>query len=130
MIKIKKNTVSGHPIAGLNGTSGRVVNAGTLSIDSLAELCAENNTVTRADTLAVLNALFIECRHALKNGYTVSLGDLGSLQLTIENVLTPDLDNWTVNDNIRRVNIRFTPSMAIKRAVAIGAEGVRVQVIK
>ncbi|MCF0194429.1 MAG: hypothetical protein HUK00_04550 [Bacteroidaceae bacterium] len=130
MIKIKKHTVTGHPIAGLNGTSGRVVNAGTLSLDNLAELCAENNTVTRADTLAVLNSLFIECRHALKNGYTVSLGDLGSLQLTIENILTADLAGWNVNDNIKRIHIRFTPSVAIKQAVALGVEGVRVQVIE
>ncbi|MCF0194984.1 MAG: hypothetical protein HUK00_07405 [Bacteroidaceae bacterium] len=129
MIKIKKHTVTGHPVVSLNGTSGRVVSAGTLTTDNLADLCAESTTVTRADTVAVLDALSTEILNLLKSGYSVSLGDLGSVHLTVESVLTSDLENWNINDNVKAIRVRYTPSPTILRHTSIGTEGVRVQVI-
>lgn len=129
MIKIKKYHYSNTKIPSMNGWSGRVVHTGNLSLDTLAGLCSLNNTVTRADALAVLDALFIECIHALKDGNSVSIGDLGSLHLTVSGPYAETIESWNVKDNIRKINVRYTPSVAIKRAVNLTAEGVNIRVI-
>ncbi|MCF0182909.1 MAG: hypothetical protein HUK00_00210 [Bacteroidaceae bacterium] len=129
MIKIKKIQNNNPKTPQFNGWSGRVINSDSLSLDTVAGLCSLNNTVTRADTIAVLDALFVECIHALKNGNSVSLGDLGSLHLTVSGPLAATLESWNVKDNIEKINVRYTPSPALKRAVSLTAEGVNVRVV-
>ena len=130
MIKVKKVKTRNSKDEKLNGYCGRIVHSGTLSLDTVAKLCSENNTVTRADALAVLDALAAECIAALKQGYTVSIGDLGTLMLTVTNSEgAADPKDWTV-DMIDRVNVRYKPSVALKNAIALGAERVSLRIVK
>lgn len=129
MIKIKKvaNTTSSNPA--FRGVSGRIISNKTLSVNSLASLCSQNNTVTRPDAIAVLDALFTEAERALKMGYSVDFGDLGTLRLTLSGEMSETLEDWNVNNNISRVNVRYTPSIALNEALNLAAENVNIQVI-
>lgn len=128
MIRLKKYSINNEKLD-IKGTSARVINEGTISINTLANLCADINTLTRADTLAVIEALLTEIINCLEQGYSVSLGDIGSLHLTMKGKSASNANLWNISNNVTRVNVRYTPSSAIREKIALGAEGIRTRII-
>lgn len=93
------------------------------------ELVAES-TVTRHDVKAVVSALEEFIVRALKNGYTVRLGDLGSFRATITSTGQDSAENVT-KDTITAIRVQFTEGTLVRQAFQIGtsAQSVKFQVV-
>lgn len=105
--------------------SGRVdkyyavaVTAGRSTMDMIVSKIEDRCTVTRPDILAVIAALIDDIKDRLQSGQIVELGELGHLQLTVLNRggATSETD-WTT-DLIKKANIVFRPSTALKQIAA------------
>lgn len=93
------------------------------------ELVAES-TVTRHDVKAVVSALEEFIVRALKNGYTVRLGDLGSFRATITSTGQDSADDVS-KDTITAIRVQFTEGTLVRQAFQIGtsAQSVKFQVV-
>ena len=89
------------------------VNLGRVDIDQLATEIAEVTSLGEGDVKSVLLHLAKQSVGYLTMGFSVRLGDLGTLTPRISAKAVPTTDKYTT-DNIRRVNVRYTPSSAIK----------------
>ena len=94
-----------------------------LMIDKLAELIAQNCTLTRHDILACLSAFQEQLINALQEGKSVRLADLGSFRVTMHSVGSPTEDAFTAS-NINRLSIRFVPATKLRKALSVGAHGI------
>ena len=89
------------------------VNLGRVTIHQLAKEIADITSLGRGDVASVLTHLSeIAIRYATM-GYSVSLGDLGTLTPRLSAKAVPTGDKYTA-DNIRKVNVRYTPSLDMK----------------
>lgn len=129
MIKIKKVENLSSTNEKLKGVRGQVVYGKTLSLLSVANLCSQSNTLTQADALGVFSAFFDEVISCLNGGYSVDLGAIGHFRPTIKNKFAPTLEDWKISDNVKKVNVVYTPSTTLKQALNLAAENVNVQVI-
>lgn len=93
------------------------------------ELVAES-TVTRHDVKAVVSALEEFIVRALKNGYTVRLGDLGSFRATITSTGQDSAEDVS-KDTITAIRVQFTEGTLVRQAFQIGtsAQSVKFQVV-
>ena len=89
------------------------INLGRVDIDQLATEIAEVTSLGEGDVKSVLLHLAKQSVGYLTMGFSVQLGDLGTLTPRISAKAVPTTDKYTT-DNIRRVNVRYTPSSAIK----------------
>lgn len=80
-----------------------------MTLDEVSELIERRCTLSSADVKAVLDALQFEVLHALSDGKSVRLGDLGSFRPTIASRSAASAEAFTA-DNIQRLRVRFTPS--------------------
>ena len=80
-----------------------------MTLDEVAELIEKRCTLSSADVKAVLDALQFEVLHALLDGKSVRLGDLGSFRPTVSSKSANSADEFD-SSNIKRVRVRFTPS--------------------
>lgn len=91
----------------------RQVNLGKVSLSQLAREIADITSLGRGDVESVLTHLSeIAIRYA-KMGYSVKLGDLGTLTPRLSAKAVPTGAKYTT-DNIRKVNVRYTPSLEMK----------------
>lgn len=91
----------------------RQVNLGKVTLQQLAKEIADITSLGRGDVESVLTHLSeIAIRYATM-GYSVSLGDLGTLTPRLSAKAVPTGDKYTA-DNIRKVNVRYTPSLDMK----------------
>lgn len=91
----------------------RQVNLGKVSLSQLAREIADITSLGRGDVESVLTHLSeIAIRYATM-GYSVSLGDLGTLTPRLSAKAVPTGERYTT-DNIRKVNVRYTPSLEMK----------------
>mgnify|MGYP001661655798 FL=1 len=91
----------------------RQVNLGKVTLQQLAKEIADITSLGRGDVESVLTHLSeIAIRYATM-GYSVSLGDLGTLTPRLSAKAIPTGDKYTA-DNIRKVNVRYTPSLDMK----------------
>ena len=89
------------------------VNLGKVSLSQLAREIADITSLGRGDVESVLTHLSeIAIRYSTM-GYSVSLGDLGTLTPRLSAKAVPTGERYTT-DNIRRVNVRYTPSLDMK----------------
>lgn len=89
------------------------VNLGKVTLSQLAREIADITSLGRGDVESVLTHLSeIAIRYATM-GYSVSLGDLGTLTPRLSAKAVPTGDKYTA-DNIRKVNVRYTPSLDMK----------------
>lgn len=128
MIKIKKVEINCSN-ASLKGVHGQIVYGNKLSTNSMASLISAVNLYTRADAIGVMNALLMYMQKHLKEGYSVSLGDLGTFRPVITNTMAPTLEDWKVADNLKKVKVRYTPSVMLKQAINLAADNVNVQIV-
>lgn len=94
-----------------------------LTLSQIVKRIERRSTVSSADVKAVLDALQYEVIDALQNGNSVRLGDLGSFRLTLqsEGVSTAAEAKKRGSDLIRKVNVQFTKSTAIRDALEVRA---------
>lgn len=85
----------------------------SIDIDQVATEISERCTVTRADIVGILKALETQLEHALLEGYTVRLGQIGSFRLTTSAVSVDDKEEVAA-DLVRALRVRFTPSVWLK----------------
>lgn len=91
----------------------RQVNLGKVTLSQLAREIADITSLGRGDVESVLTHLSeIAIRYATM-GYSVSLGDLGTLTPRISAKALPTDAKYTA-DNIRKVNVRYNPSLDMK----------------
>lgn len=89
------------------------VNLGKVSLSQLAREIADITSLGRGDVSSVLTHLSeIAIRYA-KMGYSVQLGDLGTLTPRLSAKAIPTGDKYTT-EHIRKVNVRYTPSLEMK----------------
>lgn len=89
------------------------INLGRVDIDQLATEIAEVTSLGEGDVKSVLLHLAKQSVSYLTMGFSVQLGDLGTLTPRISAKAVPTGEKYTT-DQIRRVNVRYTPSSAIK----------------
>lgn len=89
------------------------VNLGKVSLSQLAREIADITSLGRGDVESVLTHLSeIAIRYATM-GYSVHLGDLGTLTPRLSAKAVPTGEKYGT-DNIRKVNVRYTPSLEMK----------------
>ena len=98
------------------------VNLGRVDIDQLATEIAEVTSLGEGDVKSVLLHLAKQSVSYLTMGFSVQIGDLGTLTPRISAKAIPVGGKYTT-DLIRRVNVRYTPSSAMKtRLKGVGYE--------
>lgn len=98
------------------------VNLGRVDIDQLATEIAEVTSLGEGDVKSVLLHLSKQALTYLTMGYSVHIGDLGTLTPRISAKAVPTGEKYTA-DLIRRVNVRYTPSSTMKtRLKGVGYE--------
>lgn len=84
-----------------------------MSANQFIENIVQTNTVTRADVLAVLASIKQELVSCIRNGQSVTLGEIGTFRFTIKCKGAVTKDKFT-GDNIKSVLVRFLPSSQLK----------------
>lgn len=84
-----------------------------MSASQFIENIVQTNTVTRADVLAVLASIKQELVNCIRNGQSVTLGEIGTFRFTIKTRGAETKDKF-VADNIKKVSVRFLPSSEFK----------------
>lgn len=91
----------------------RQVNLGKVTLSQLAREIADITSLGRGDVESVLTHLSeIAIRYATM-GYSVKLGDLGTLTPRLSAKALPVGEKYGA-ENIRKVNVRYTPSLEMK----------------
>ncbi|MBR1593316.1 MAG: HU family DNA-binding protein [Alloprevotella sp.] len=84
-----------------------------MSDKQFVENIVQTNTCTRADVLAVLASIKQELVNCIRNGQSVTLGEIGTFRFTIKSKGAATADKVT-SDLIRSVHIRFLPSAQLR----------------
>ncbi len=84
-----------------------------MNANQFIENIVQTNTVTRADVLAVLASIKQELVNCIRNGQSVTLGEIGTFRFTIKTRGAETKDKF-VADNIKKVSVRFLPSSEFK----------------
>lgn len=92
---------------------GQIKQNGVKGIETIASDIEKQSTVSRADILAVLSSLQEVIIATLQNGQGIKLGDVGSFRPTLKSQGVENKDDFNVQ-NIRKVNIVFTPSSKMR----------------
>jgi predicted histone-like DNA-binding protein len=94
-----------------------VVSDGELTLKQLAKRVAEASSFSEGDLMGILVTILKIIPDALSDGKIVRLGDLGSLRVAISSEGSDDVKKVTAN-NIRSVNVTFTPGTDLKNAIS------------
>lgn len=91
-----------------------------LMLEQIAERIEKRSSVSSSDVKAVLDALQTEVIYALRNGYSVRLGDLGSFRLTIRanGAESAEEAKRQGASLIKAANVQFTKSGTMRKAFA------------
>ena len=92
------------------------INSGTVTLNDLAKKIAGRSSLTRGDIENVLANCLDELPTFLKMGMSVSLGEFGTLRLSIASEGTERKDEFS-NNNIKGVRVIFTPSNELKKSL-------------
>ena len=105
------------------------VNATDLS--EVASQIEAQSTVSSADVKGVLDQLQIIVQEQLRAGRSVRLGDLGSFRPTLTS-MPADTEADVSARNIKKVNVVYTPSGALRRTLKSGlsAGNLKFQLVK
>lgn len=113
-----KYTITERKMLTKDGTHARKqvatqMNLGKVTIHQLAKEIADITSLGRGDVASVLTHLSeIAIRYATM-GYSVKLGDLGTLTPRLSARALPVGEKYGA-ENIRKVNVRYTPSLEMK----------------
>lgn len=90
------------------------VNQGTLSVGQLSNRIAGRSSLTRGDILNVIENLLDELPMYLTEGYSVNLGNFGTLRLSLSSEGAETAEQYSP-DKIKNVKVIFTPGVEMKR---------------
>ena len=94
----------------------RTVYVGTKNINDLAERCAASTTVTKADTLAVIQALVVEMKRRMQDSYKVKLNGLGTFYISVSSTGAVEASEFSVANNIKNCKVNFAPDYTVDSA--------------
>ena len=94
----------------------RTVYVGTKNINDLAERCAASTTVTKADTLAVIQALVVEMKRRMQDSYKVKLNGLGTFYISVSSRGAVEASEFSVAKNITNCKVNFAPDYTVDSA--------------
>ena len=94
----------------------RTVYVGTKNINDLAERCAASTTVTKADTLAVIQALVVEMKRRMQDSYKVKLNGLGTFYISVSSTGAVEASEFSVANNIKNCKVNFAPDYTVDTA--------------
>ena len=86
------------------------VNEGVINIRQLSERIALQSGVSRGDILNVLESALDAIPEYLEMGYTVSLGNLASLRLTLSSKGADNQDQFDAVAMMKKPHVVFNPS--------------------
>ena len=95
----------------------RAVRYSTINADDLAEHASVDSGISKAMLKAAFESMLIQAEELLLNGHNIVLGNLGTLQFTI-NCTAVDTKEEVTAENVTRRKILFKPSMTLKRKIA------------
>lgn len=99
-----------------------------VDISDFYQELAQESCVTSADVKAVLDRLERTILHYLKDGKSVRLGTLGSFHLTMQSKSVEEREMFGT-EHIKSVRVKFMPSPAMKRQVALTNPNVRLSLV-
>ena len=97
----------------------QVAPATPITLSDVAEQIEKQSTVSLADIKGVLDALQEVTLEAIKDGYSVRLGDLGSFRPTLRAAQTRETAEDVTATDIKDVRVRYTPSVALTRRLQL-----------
>ena len=97
----------------------QVAPATPIGLNDIAEQIEKQSTVSLADIKGVLDALQEVTLEAIKDGYSVRLGDLGSFRPTLRAAQTRETAEDVTATDIKDVRVRYTPSVALTRRLQL-----------
>ena len=106
LVKIQKMKKKGQP----NKFYGKAVKRQDLTLETIAEMISQKNSVTESDVYAVLKALVHEMKFLLQLGHTVKLDGFGNFHLTIESEMVDKESDYQLDKHVKRVLCKFTPA--------------------
>ena len=92
------------------------VNAGTISAHRMGNEIAGRSSLTRGDVQNVIENLLDELPKYLMAGYSVSLGNFGTLRLSLSGEGADTEAEYSPN-RIKSVKVLFTPAPEMKKAL-------------
>lgn len=113
-----------NPLNGSVKYYGQMATPESLDIEAISKRIADNCTLTRHDIVACLSAFQEQMIYSLLEGKSVKLGDLGTFRVTISSE-GQEFEKDFKASSIKSLHIRFYPAPRLKRAVRVGAEGVK-----
>ena len=106
LVKIQKMKKKGQP----NKFYGKAVKRQDVTLETIAEMISQKNSVTESDVYAVLKALVHEMKFLLQLGHTVKLDGFGNFHLTIESEMVDKESDYQLDKHVKRVLCKFTPA--------------------
>ena len=97
----------------------QVAPATPIGLNDIAEQIEKQSTVSLADIKGVLDALQEVTLEAIRDGYSVRLGDLGSFRPTLRAAQTRETAEDVTATDIKDVRVRYTPSVALTRRLQL-----------
>ena len=97
----------------------QVAPATPITLSDVAEQIEKQSTVSLADIKGVLDALQEVTLEAIRDGYSVRLGDLGSFRPTLRAAQTRENAEDVTAADIKDVRVRYTPSVALTRRLQL-----------
>lgn len=94
------------------------VSAGTMTVDEVAEVTTRNTTLSRGELKNSLEALSESTPAMLLSGFSVRIGELGTLRLSFSSSGVQDIDQFDAASMIKNPKILFTPSKELKDAIS------------
>ena len=94
-----------------------------IDVEAIVKRIAANCTLTRHDIVACLSAFQEQLIYMLQEGKSVHLSDLGCFRITLRSEGANTAEEFSTG-NIMGTRIRFTPAARLRKAIAIGADGV------
>ncbi|PKP29956.1 MAG: DNA-binding protein [Bacteroidetes bacterium HGW-Bacteroidetes-17] len=94
------------------------VSGKNVDIDELAKLIADNSTVSRADTYAVIISMLEQIMKDLAAGRSVVLGKLGKFSISLHSEGAATAEELT-SAQIKKATINYRPGNELKDMLAI-----------
>ncbi len=114
--KVVKQATPGITGGGEYRYYARLTGRQNIGLNDLCDHIARISTLSHADIYAVVVALLSSIPDFLKDGYNISLGDLGTFSLSLTSAGMPAPEKVT-SRQISKVNIRFRPRPRFKKSV-------------
>lgn len=105
-VKVQKLKKKGQP----DKWYGKTVKRQDVTLENIAKMISQSNSVTESDVYGVLKALIHEMTFFLQMGHTIKLDGFGNFHLTIESETVDKKSEYRLNKHVKRVKCKFTPA--------------------